>query len=232
MKVSAIMPHYAQWQFIEDAVDSVWPQVDQLIIIDDGSDSNDMEPSWVDDWLNRLVADGVEYDAHMDNKGTAEAINTGFKQAKGDWLTWVSSDNTYRDNWMATLKAAVDDKTGVVYSAYRWYRPEDGREFEVHEGYKPTKLINSPDNCFFGPSFIIRRDVWEKAGPHRGRISHDYDHWLRVEEACWDMGLEIRHVDEVLCDYRAHNQRVTVTRRHEFDARKWQAEALERRKNR
>ena len=36
----------------------------------------------------------------------------------------------------------------------------------------------------YGPAFLIRKDVWLEAGPHRGRISHDYDHWLRVEEAC------------------------------------------------
>lgn len=225
MRVGAVMPHFRQWEFIEEAIASVRPQVDDLLVVHDGCGREGKLP------------DGTPYINLLDNQGTAAAINAGQDiltqdNPDLDWLTWVSSDNTYRDNWMATLKAAVDDKTGVVYSAYRWYRPEDGREFEVHEGYKPTKLINSPDNCFFGPSFIIRRDVWEKAGPHRGRISHDYDHWLRVEEACWDMGLEIRHVDEVLCDYRAHNQRVTVTRRHEFDARKWQAEALERRKNR
>ena len=99
-----------------------------------------------------------------------------------------------------------------------------GNQYHYTE-YSPEKLILST-NCFFGPIFIIRKDVWQK---HRGKISHDYDNWLRVEEACWKEGLDIIGVDEDLCYYRVHDKRVTVTRRHQFDASQWQLEAEVRR---
>ena len=221
MKVGAVMPHYNQWEFAQEAIDSVIGQVDDFVFVDDCSDR--VGP--IDDLV---FPEYASFKMMPENTGTANAINAGIEKVEGDWLTWVSADNTYRSNWMETLKAHVEENTGVVYSAYRWYKP-GGHDFVVSEGYKPLKLINSPRNCFFGPSFIIRRDVWEEAGGHRGRISHDYDHWLRVEEVCWKHGLEIVHVPDVLCDYLAHDKRVTVTRKSEFDAMEWQQEAMKRR---
>jgi hypothetical protein len=161
-------------------------------------------------------------------QGTAAAINTGFAHIDdADLVTWVSSDNVHQLDWREKLEAAFTDDVGVVYSAY--FHEQLGRT--LHTPYDPDRLIRDI-NCFFGPSFMMRREVWEKAGPHRGKISHDYDHWLRVEEACQDLGLRIVDIPDDLCFYRCHPGRVTVTRRAEFDAREWQAEAVKRRAER
>ena len=43
------------------------------------------------------------------------------------------------------------------------------------------------------------------------------------------MGLRIVDIPDVLCDYRVHDQRATVTRREQYDADHWQDEARKRR---
>jgi hypothetical protein len=127
--------------------------------------------------------------------------------------------------WRISLEAAFKDDVGVVYSAFNYGLPNGKKHYTP---YEPDKLIHTL-NCFFGPSFLIRREVWLEAGEHRGKISHDYDHWLRIEEVCQRLDLKIVSIPDTLCDYRVHNKRVTVTRRHEFDACEWQEEAKRRR---
>ena len=216
--LGCVMPTYNQAEFIAEAVASVQGQVDRLVIVDDGS---------ADGSLGGL-AGTLRSDAcvlrNEENLGTAKAINRGASQLPEQWLTWVSSDNVHTENWASALLSVAAEGVGAVYSAF-WYERGGLRPQRHFTPYGPDRLIGTL-NCFFGPSFIIRRDVWQK---HRGRISHDYDNWLRVEEACWSKGLEIVALDEPLCHYRAHDKRVTITRRHEFDAGRWQAEARERR---
>ena len=218
MKVTAIMPTYNQGDYLDIAIASVATQVDQLVVVDDGSTDN--TPELLRAWV------GLELITHSENRGTAHAINTGFEAATGDLVTWVSSDNIYASDWREILEWAFTEEAdlGVAYSAFRY--GIDGNI--LHTMYDPDRLVHN-QNCFFGPSFMIAREVWEQAGPHRGKISHDYDHWLRVEEACWDMRRTIVSLPEVLCDYRVHDERATVQRKDQYDADRWQIEAMERR---
>lgn len=217
MKVTAIMPTYNQAPYLDVAIASVAMQVDQLVVVNDGSTDNteDVLSSWV----------GLDHITHAENRGTAHAINTGFEAATGDLVTWVSSDNIYAPDWREVLQDAFNEPcVGVAYSAFRY--GIGGRV--LFTTYDPDKLVHN-QNCFFGPSFLMRRQVWDKAGPHRGKISHDYDHWLRVEETCWEHCFDILALPEVLCDYRVHDDRATVRLKHQYDADKWQIEAMERR---
>ena len=119
------------------------------------------------------------------------------------------------------------DNVGVIYTAYWYCRPER-KPWRHFKEYQPDRLIND-ENYFFGPSFVIRSEVWNEVGGHRGAISHDYDHWLRVEEVCWAKELSIVGVNDPLCRYNAHDKRRTLTEKHTYDARTWQAEARKRR---
>lgn len=208
------MPAYNQAQYIEEAIESVINQVDTLIVVNDGS--TDRTGLVLEKYKGKIAR--VSYQG---NQGTAFAINKGIEHLQDyDWLTWVSSDNIYRPNWMESLKKKIDKNVGAIYSGYNW----GGRTYQFIN-YAPEKLIQST-SCFFGPCFLIRKDVWQE---HRGKISHDYDNWLRVEEACWEKDLDIIGIDDDLCFYRVHNQRATVLKRHQFDAPHWQQEARQRR---
>lgn len=224
MKVAAIMPTYNQPQFIDEAVRSVVGQVDKLIIVDDGSTQN----SGLDRFLE---FPNVTIRRHLLNSGTAVAINTGFEEVDReyyDWVTWVSSDNTYTPDWMQHFRRIVAEwpgRFGALYSDF-WYELPSRPSRILSEPHHRDKLINQ-EACYYGPSFIIRKEVWQD---HRGKINHDYDNWLRVEEACWAADLEIRRIPLPLCHYRAHPQRVTITRKHEYDAPHWQTVGHRRRK--
>lgn len=220
--ISVLLPTYNQARFLQDALEGLASQkVDfQLIACDDGS--TDQTPEILKRW-------GVRTVTHPQNRGTAAAINSARELTDAQYLTWVSSDNIMYPNWLATLRSAIRvPGVGAVYSAYRDC-PEGGfkdKKRLVKRGKYNAHDLISGENCYFGPSFLIRSEVWQE---HRGQTAHDYDSWLRVEEACWMRGLKIAYVPEVLCDYK-HGDWNTVRRRPDlYDAPRWRAEALDRR---
>lgn len=228
MKIGVCMPSYNQARWLDGALGSYYVQThkdSQLVVVDDGS--TDATPALLKEhyrepWVIR----------HPRNKGSAEAINTGIAALTAiheiDALSWISSDNKMDPSWLALLVDAMQKNgAGAVYGGF-WYVRVGGHRTYMYRRYDKDRLLGDL-NCFFGPAFLIRRDVWLEAGPHRGKISHDYDHWLRVEETCWRMKVPIIGVDKALCDYNAHDERVTVTRANDYDAHIWQLEAKKRR---
>lgn len=219
--VSVILPTYNQARFLPECLDALERQTFRdfrVVACDDGSTDGTMD----------ALAFRVKWTRHTENKGTAEAINTAKwvadRGGESQYVTWVSSDNLMAPNWLETLVAAMGPNVGAVYSAYT--REGDGRSEVIRPGgYDPYRLISS-EACYFGPSFLIRADVWQ---PHRGRVSHDYDNWLRVEEACWAKGLSIDYIAHDLCTYRVGDWCTGRVRSKEYDAPRWRAEAIKRR---
>lgn len=232
--VSIVMPTYNQAGWLPSALASILSQEYQdweLICVDDGS--TDSTPEILASWAS-LHSARIRVVTHSTNRGTAEAINTGARKSFGWLRTWVSSDNVMHSDWLAKMVPILKSrpKVGAVYSGFTYRRLDvDGNEinrghhFTMHH---PDRLIGQLD-CYYGPAFVLRTDTWMAVGPHRGAISHDYDHWLRVEEVCQQLRLEIVGLPGSLCTYNAHPARVTVTRSDQYDAAHWHQRALKRR---
>ena len=218
------MPTYNQAEFLPAALDSIEAQTFgnfELIVCDDGSTDRTST-------ILELHPCPSIIKTHDHNRGTAAAINSAAERASGELMTWVSSDNTMELCWLETLMVGMADDVGAVYSGY-WREAPGQRHEAIFQPYHPGLLVSN-ENCYIGPSFLIRAEVWRAAGPHTGGISHDYGHWLRIEEECWRRDLRIVGIPEPLCHYRIHDGRATVTLKHLYDADGRRREALERRK--
>jgi len=236
-KISAIMPTHNQDKTLVEAIDSILPNVNTLIVVNDGSDDNTHE--LMHEYFAKFHSNQIIYIMVTQRSGTAHAINLGAMTLhchglEGDWMTWVSSDNEYLPEWRETLlKPTAGGGVGAVYSGFqiikRGVQPRKnawGRYmFHPHER---DKLL-STENCYYGPGFLIRPDVWVMAGGHRGCLSHDYDHWSRVEEACWDMDLEIVGVDKSTVRYFRGPDTAVKRGLMPYDAPHWREVALKRR---
>lgn len=229
MLATIVMPTWRQEAFIEDALEGLYLQSlqdFQLIVVIDGEAERYPELD-----LPGVNSKVIELQT---NHGTAEALNRGFAEAEGElYWTWVSSDNVHLTPWLETLATYLDEST-VADAVYSDYVREAGRM--TRDGWhgagrrymseNNVGLIHS-EACYIGPSFLYHRSLHERVGPHRGGISHDYDWWLRAEE----LGT-IHHFEKTLCTYRSHDGRCTIVKRDQYDAPKWQREAVERRSGR
>lgn len=237
--ITVVMPTFQQARWLPAAIESVLasPVEHKLVIVDDASADEGATWKIATEYARRFPEFGTRLQNHvcalrrLENGGPAEAINVGIRSAarrEDAYWSWVSSDNVMSPDWLSTLVAAIEaNKAGAVYGGFDWQAPgsKPSYQFTAHE---PSKLIDG-EACYYGPAFLLRADVWREAGEHRGAISHDYDHWLRVEEVCARRGMPIVGVDRSLCHYNAHDERVTVRRADTYDAPKWRAEARRRR---
>lgn len=99
--ISVIIPMYNTEAFIKDCLDSIVAQTFtdfEAIIIDDGSTDNGA----------RIAAGYASSDSRFrligqPNKGLSEARNTGLKIMRGEYVTFVDSDDCVAPNFLETL---------------------------------------------------------------------------------------------------------------------------------
>ena len=103
MKLSIIIPAYNVEQTLERCVESVLRQKFrdyQLILVDDGS--TDGSGRICDELAKR---DHRIQTIHQPNKGLSAARNAGIKRAKGEYITFIDSDDYIASD---TLKTLID----------------------------------------------------------------------------------------------------------------------------
>ena len=145
--VSVIVPTYNRAYCLQSALDSVFVQSHanlEVVLVDDGSTDDTAALA------ERIAArePRLRY-IHQSNSGVSAARNRGLREARGDYLALLDSDDTWMpwklEAQLACLKAlpevgmiwsdmqAVDPEGQVVsaaflrtmYHAYRWFKPED-----------------------------------------------------------------------------------------------------------
>ena len=87
--VTIVTPSYNQGQFIEDIIKSVLNQTYkniQYIVVDGASTDNTME-------VVERYRDKIDIVISEKDKGQTDAINKGFRLAKGELVGWINSDD-------------------------------------------------------------------------------------------------------------------------------------------
>lgn len=152
--VSIIMAVYNREAYIQRAVDSVINQSYinwELIAVDDGSEDNSAQ--LLENYKNSNSKINVVYQQHQ---FLPTARNNGIKNSKGEYITFLDSDDEYhidhilkRINYL-TLHPQVDFLHGGVKII--------GNEF-VPDKNDTTKLIHL-SQCTIGATFFGRRNVF------------------------------------------------------------------------
>jgi len=115
--VSIIMPSYNTAGYIGDAIDSVIAQTYtnwELIIIDDCSTDNSNEI------INSYKDSRIVLLKNEKTKGAALARNYGLREAKGRFVAFIDSDDTWvSDKLEKQVKFITENDYAFIYSDYR-----------------------------------------------------------------------------------------------------------------
>jgi glycosyltransferase involved in cell wall biosynthesis len=107
--VSVIIPTYNRASVVVHAVNSVLAQRDicpELIVVDDGS---------TDETRNALapVIDRIKY-IYVENGGVSAARNRGIREASGDWIAFLDSDDLWHPDKLHRQMSCVGDTGAKV----------------------------------------------------------------------------------------------------------------------
>jgi glycosyltransferase involved in cell wall biosynthesis len=199
--VSVVMPTYNQAQFLGDALRSVLTQTYpalEFIVVNDGSMDATAEI------LAALRDPRVTVASLSRNSRLPRALNVGFALARGEYLTWTSSDNEMLPECLATLAAHLNahPAVGLVYASHH---NVGLRTFTtIKEPFNHEVLLGGRNTV--GPCFMYRREVMEAVGSYDPDCfgAEDYDMWLRVAAR-----FRVEALAEVLYVYRHHGNSIT-----------------------
>ncbi|MBN2133944.1 MAG: glycosyltransferase [Sedimentisphaerales bacterium] len=196
-KVSIVLPTYNDLRFLPGAIESVLGQSFQdfeLVVVNDGStDGTKAYLDGLNDPRVRVI--------HQENRRLPEALNAGFRAARGDLLTWTSADNYCAPGFLEHLVGALEayPEAGFAYSDFANI-DKDGQIISVRENPSLTYhdlLAGNPGVA----SFMYRRACQDKVGYYDPSMecAEDWDYWLRILEH-----FETVYVPQVLYHYRRH----------------------------
>ncbi len=179
--VSIVLPCYNGAGFLAQSINSVVAQTFndwELIIVNDCSTDNSLEI--MQRYANEDIRIRIVNNEH--NLKLPGALNRGFQEAKGKYLTWTSHDNrmasTMLEEFVSYLNANPDK--GLVTACYAAFSLATGEQlYEVHH---PDPQIHLPlYNCVCY-AFMYRREVLETVGDYDTTLFlvEDYDYWVRI----------------------------------------------------
>lgn len=197
--VSIILPVYNGERYLPSAVRSILCQTFtkfELILVNDCSTDGTagiLRNFAAADRRIRLISNAT-------NQKLPQSLNNGFREAKGDFLTWTSDDNILKPNCIERLVAGITSTGADIVYADAEEIDAEGRFIELRKRDHPIRNL-----CFentIGACFLYTREVHERNRGFRTDLFllEDYDFWVRA----WLNGFRYAHLDEVLYEYRRH----------------------------
>ena len=223
--VSIIMPAYNSEKYISSAIESVLNQTYtnfELIVVNDGSTDNTIDI--LKKYSDRIIC------ISQRNKGAAFARNNGILAARGEYISFLDSDDiwpndtlklqyeylrTHPDVGLVYGEMELFDQTGTLDKNWAITRGR-GRP----EGYIFQNLIL---DCLFGLSTVmVRRNVLNNVGLFEESLplGEDYELWLRIAAKH-----KVGHIPDILMRYRQHPSSLTSIN---ISIKPWEIAALEK----
>ena len=222
--VSVILIFLNTEEYIQEAIDSVLVQTYkcwELLLIDDGSTDNSTEIArrYVAEYPEKINC--LEHPNHQ-NLGMSASRNLGIRNAKGEYIVFLDSDDYWLPNRLETHLGVLDrfPDVGMLYgTAKYWYswtgRPED-RELDVvpklrvrkNTLFRPPELLpllldgkaEVPCTC----SILVRREIMQKIGGFEESFRGMYEDQAFYAKIC--LSAPVLATDDCLAWYRQHSK--------------------------
>lgn len=183
MLVSVIIPTFNRASTIIRAVDSVLAQSYQdfeLIIVDDGSTDNTKE------LLAQYIQENKVIYLYQENGGVSKARNYAVSKAKGQWISFLDSDDAWLENKLELQVRYIEShpETKLIHGEEIWIR--NGKRVNPKKKHQKSGgqiFKRSLELCLISPSAVmLRRDLFLEMDGFREdfEVCEDFDLWLKI----------------------------------------------------
>lgn len=183
-RLSVVIPAYNREAVVGRAIDSVLAQTFQdfeILIVDDAS--TDSTPDIIQGYRDHRI----RYFRHETNRYSAAARNTAMKEARGEFIAFLDSD----DEWLPEKSRAqinrldsLDASWGCVYSPANIFR-NSTTDYTVISPTRDGNLLEPllmNEIPIWTPTFMFRRKIIQEIGlmDEQLRRSQDLDFFIRI----------------------------------------------------
>lgn len=207
--ISVIVPTYNRATFLSEALASLAAQtrlVGEIIVWDDGSTDGTEQAA-------RAAEGPVRY-FRSENGGKSRALNAALSEARGD-LIWICDDDDVAMPQAAEILAGLLEaapEAGAAGASYVRFGedPASGARIEQGPGYWPDLSRGSvlrhllEDIFLFQNATLVRRDLYDRAGPFREDLARSIDYDMAIRLA---VRAPIAMSDTVVFRQRKHDGR-------------------------
>lgn len=186
--VSVVIPSYMHGHLIDRALRSVVKQSYknwEAIVVDNYStDQTDQVITQIGDYRIRLLK--------INNEGViAASRNLGIREAKGEWIAFLDSDDWWTEDKIQICVSHINDKISLIYHDLVIWRDKkiiwgSNRIKSRKLKFPPLKDLLINGNTISNSSVMVRKDVLiEIEGLNESKefvTCEDYHAWLRIAE--------------------------------------------------
>lgn len=180
--VSIIMPSYNTEKYISDSIESVIAQTYrnwELIIVDDCSTDNSL------DVIRSFNDKRIIILQNEKNSGAAISRNYALREAKGKWIAFLDSDDTWAPEKLEKqIKFMKDNNYSFTFTDYRICLNGEWMPY-INTGPDFINKRKMYDYCYFSTITVMYER--EKVGLIQIadlRKNNDYAMWLQAIEKC------------------------------------------------
>lgn len=207
--VSVVIPAYNRQAYIADTIESVLAQTVpdvELIVVDDGSTDDTLA-------IVSRYGDAVRC-IRQQNLGAAAARNRGAREATGQFIAFLDSDDQWNPNFLSTmLVAATRHPQAAALYAFAQMIDANGKlllQKTHHVVYDPDDLyaVLLRANFLLPSTMLFRRAALIEVGLFDVSLRRlqDWDLWLRMLRA----DMMFVGVQRCLVRYRSHPQSLSA----------------------
>lgn len=184
-QVSVIIPVYNGEKTINRALESVVAQTFsdfEIIVVDDHSADQSVNTIW------QWGSERLSLIQHPINRGAAAARNSGILAARGRWIAFLDSDDSWKEQKLARQVALLEQaRPNIAACATGYHLHKDGRELTISlnlspKGFRREILFG----CAISPgtTLLVERRMFDELGffDEGFRRLEDWDWLLHFSE--------------------------------------------------
>ena len=204
--VSIVIPVYNGSNYMREAIDSALAQTYtniEVIVVNDGSTDNTEE-------IAKSYGDKIRYFV-KENGGVATALNLAIKEAKGEYISWLSHDDIYYPNKIQRqieVLRELEDKNTILFSDFAIINQKTKiKSYFCLQIAHPIYKLNQPlypilHGLIHGCSLLIPKKCFDEIGyfDNTLKTTQDYDLWFKMFPK-----YKLSYIPEFLVKSRAHD---------------------------
>lgn len=201
--VSIIVPVFNGEKYIRETLISIINQTHsnvECIVINDGSTDKTLD-------VCSEFSDRIKIFSQP-NAGQSEALNFGWRMAKGDYLSYLSADDILKKDAILNLLCSAEkiSSEAVIYPLYELIDSDGVKIKDYQIIFDNQKKMFEEFYCPIGPGAIFSRSLFEYFGGWKPGLRQipDFEYWLRISRRA-----EFVCCRDICASFRVHDSSQT-----------------------